>query len=395
MQTLNGARQSYDWGSKTSMFRFLGKEPDGESFAELWFGAHPLAPSTIDTATGAIGLDKAISLDQTAHLGDKVVDHFGRLPYLVKLLAPLRPLSIQVHPDPAFAAEGFQRENSLGIPTSHPQRSFKDKHHKPEMVFAITSFEGLAGFRPLREVALILEALGKPSSLAYEAACADPKGSLRTCLEHILDLNAEEIDQIIHTCRELAISYPHPIIKAACQTVDELSALYPGDVGAVVSLLLNRVKLLPGQLLYIADGEPHAYLGGFGLEVMANSDNVLRLGLTSKHVDVPSTLRALDFTSSGYKVETAPPEAVTHTFRPPVEEFALSISYPHRAFSDEVELPGTGPRILVCLQGSLNVWTQDHTEKRPLVQGGASFVGAHEGPVFVSGRGAIAEVFVP
>jgi mannose-6-phosphate isomerase len=395
MQPLNGARQSYDWGSKTSMFRFLGKDPDGESFAELWFGAHPLAPSTVVTASGPIGLDEAIAQDQEMHLGDKVKDHFGRLPYLVKLLAPLRPLSIQVHPDPAFAAEGFQAENSLGLPTSHVQRSFKDEHHKPEMVFAITSFEGLAGFRPLVEVALIFEALGKPVGRAYEAACSDPKGSLRTYLEYLLHLSAEEIDQVAQKCRELAISHPHPVIKAACKTVDELSTLYPGDVGAVVSLLLNRVILRPGQILFIADGVPHAYLGGFGLEVMANSDNVLRLGLTNKHIDIPSTLKALDFTSSGYKVETAPVGAVTHIFRPPVTEFALSISYPHRAFGGEVELPGAGPRILVCLEGAITAWTHDRTEQRQLVQGEASFVGANEGQVYVSGSGAIAEVFVP
>lgn len=396
MQSLTGVRQSYDWGSTTSMFKFLGKEPDGGPFAELWLGAHPLAPAAINTAAGPRGLDELIAENQAEHLGERVSNEFGSLPYLVKLLAPARPLSIQVHPDQTLAAAGFRHENDQGIPVLDRHRNFKDEHHKPEMVYAITPFEGLAGFRPVQEVALVLGAIGEPLRAAYSVvASSGPEGSLKEPLEHLLNLNAEQINQVTQRCKELAIHHPHPVINAASRTVAELSVAYPGDVGSVLSLLLNRILLEPGQLLFIADGVPHAYLGGFALEVMANSDNVLRLGLTNKHIDIPSTLEALDFNSSGCEIETRPSESITHIFRPPADEFALSISRPHRSIEDEVELPGDGPRILVCLEGAISVSTQQDACSMKLLQGDVSFLSANEGKASISGEGLIAEVFVP
>lgn len=396
MQPLSGARQTYDWGSTTSMFEFLGKVPDGEPFAELWLGAHNLAPAMVDTPSGPMGLDEAIAQNQAAYLGEKVSNGFGRLPYLVKLLAPARPLSLQVHPIPSLALDGFRRENRLNIPLSDHRRSFKDEHHKPEMVYAITPFEGLAGFRPSTEVDLVLAAIGGPVSGAHKVTVAGEHfGSLQPALEHFLRLNEQEIDQVTQKCRILENVHSDPVVKAACKTVSELADIYPTDVGVVVSLLLNRVLLQPGQTLFIADGVPHAYLSGFGLEVMANSDNVLRLGLTSKHIDIPSMLEALDFTSSGYSLEAAPQDAATYTFTPPTKEFALSISKPHLSAGKKIKLPGDGPRILVCLNGVAIVTSHGDERESRLTQGGSLFIGANEGDVSVSGEGALAEVFVP
>uniref|UniRef100_UPI000AC103D2 mannose-6-phosphate isomerase, class I n=1 Tax=Paenarthrobacter ureafaciens TaxID=37931 RepID=UPI000AC103D2 len=376
------------------MFDFLGTEPDGQPFAELWFGAHPLAPATVDERAATKKLNEVIDLNRTAHLGERVDTRFGRLPYLVKLLAPARPLSIQVHPNPLLASEGFRRETELGIPLADFQRSFKDEYHKPEMVYAITRFEGLAGFRPVEEMALLLNAIGEPLAAACSAiaAAATPAASARAALEHILALDPESIEQTTEKCRILADSSDQPVLRDACATVLELSHIYPGDVGIVVSVLLNRFRLERGQLLFIADGVPHAYLSGFGLEVMANSDNVLRLGLTRKHIDVPATLGALDFTAFGYKIETSP-EAVTHTFRPDAEEFALSIIRPGLSPEPRTEFSGGGPRILVCLEGSVSI--SQKSDVVELTQGESSYGTATDGPVFVSGEGVLAAIFVP
>jgi mannose-6-phosphate isomerase len=378
------------------MFEFLGGEPDGEPFAELWLGAHPTGPSTVETPAGKKALDELISSDQSGCLGSRVTARFGRLPYLVKLLAPARPLSMQVHPNPGMAQAGYAEEEKTGVPLAHPRRSFKDEHHKPEMVYALSRFEGLVGFRQREDVLLVLETLEGPLKPAAQALReAPPAAGMQPALEEILELTPDDIDLITETCRRLVKESPDQTVAAACQTVLELSGLYPDDVGTVMSLVLNRVVLQPGQLVFLGDGIPHAYLGGFGLELMANSDNVLRLGLTSKHIDIPAMLEALDFTSSGYRIESTPEDATTHIFRPPVEEFALSITITDRSDNGTTLLPGDGPRVLVCLEGSVQAHSESEPEGQHLTRGEAMFVGAAEGPITIDGQGAVAQAFVP
>jgi mannose-6-phosphate isomerase len=218
---------------------------------------------------------------------------------------------------------------------------------------------------------------------------------MQPALEKILQLTPDDIDVITDACRRLARESPDQIVAAACQTTVELAGLYPGDVGTVMSLVLNRVVLEPGQLVFLGDGVPHAYLGGFGLELMANSDNVLRLGLTSKHIDIPAMLEALDFTSSGYSIESAPENATTHVFRPPVEEFALSLTITDRSDSDTIFLPGDGPRVLVCLEGTVRARSQADLEGQFLARGEALFIKASDGSITVDGHGTVAQAFVP
>ena len=396
MHLLTGARRSYDWGSTTSMPEFLGTDPDGKPFAELWLGAHPTGPSTIIGPTGNEGLDEWVARDRLGNLGQRVDAAFGRLPYLVKLLAPAKPLSIQVHPTRGLAAKGFLEEERQGIPLDAPHRTFKDMNNKPEMVYAISNFDGLAGFRPRQEIARLLEELAGPLEPARARLSTTPgEHGMRLMLEILVGLPPEDIQTVLEIAASLALLHPHPVVRAACATVRELANAYPGDVGAVVSLVLNRVHLAPGESMFLADGVPHAYLGGFGLEVMANSDNVLRLGLTSKHIDVEAMLGAVDFSSSGFDVTSAPKDATTHTFRPPVPDFALSITHPWKTAEGRTTLPGDGPRILVCLEGTVTVETRSSADTCALTKGQSLFVPAAEGSIRVEGRGTIAQAFVP
>jgi mannose-6-phosphate isomerase len=377
------------------MFEFLGRDPDGAPFAELWLGAHPTGPATAHTSTGAAGLDEIIEADSIRHLGPKVQAEFGRLPYLLKLLAPARPLSMQVHPSPEMAQAGFHDEETRGVPLTDPTRSFKDEYHKPEMVYALSRFEGLVGFRPTDQVRSLLSRLDGPVTAALNAlnsAAAD--AGLQNVLRQLLQLSAADVDHIVAACRQLADTSSDPEDRAAYGTVDELARFYQGDVGAVVSLVLNRVVLEPGQLVFLGDGIPHAYLSGFGLELMANSDNVLRLGLTSKHLDSNAMLEALDFTSSGYEVESAPNGTITHVFAPPVPEFALSISHPEHADGPHT-LPGDGPRLLICVEGTIQATTDGESLGLRLNRGESIFVPAADGPLTVKGSGTVAQAFVP
>jgi len=377
------------------MFEFLGRDPDGAPFAELWLGAHPTGPATAHTSAGAAGLDEIIEADSIRHLGPKVQAEFGRLPYLLKLLAPARPLSMQVHPAPEMAQAGFHDEETRGVPLTDPTRSFKDEYHKPEMVYALSRFEGLVGFRPTDQVRSLLSRLDGPVTAALNAlnsAAAD--AGLQNVLRQLLQLSAADVDHIVAACRQLADTSSDPEDRAAYGTVDELARFYQGDVGAVVSLVLNRVVLEPGQLVFLGDGIPHAYLSGFGLELMANSDNVLRLGLTSKHLDSNAMLEALDFTSSGYEVESAPNGAITHVFAPPVPEFALSISHPEHADGPHT-LPGDGPRLLICVEGTIQATTDGESLGLRLNRGESIFVPAADGPLTVKGSGTVAQAFVP
>jgi mannose-6-phosphate isomerase len=396
MYRLTGSRRSYDWGSATSMFEFLGAEPDGLPFAELWLGAHPTGPATAETPTGDASLDEIIEADPATHLGQKVQAQFGRLPYLLKLLAPARPLSMQVHPSPEMAKAGFHEEETRGVPLTDPARSFKDEHHKPEMVYALSRFEGLVGFRTKTQVQKLLSRLNGPATGALDAlsSTAAADDSLQNALRQLLQLNSTDVEHVVAACRELAATSSDPTERTAYDTVDELARFYPGDVGAVVSLLLNRIVLEPGQLVFLGDRIPHAYLSGFGLELMANSDNVLRLGLTSKHIDSDAMLDALDFTSSGYEVESAANGTATHVFAPPVSEFALSITRSDIA-GGLLTLPGTGPRVLIATEGTVRATTDGEPQGLKLNRGESIFVPAAHGPVMIDGSGTVAQAFVP
>ncbi|NKX52479.1 mannose-6-phosphate isomerase, class I, partial [Arthrobacter deserti] len=357
MYRITGCRRSYDWGSTSSMFGFLGEEPDGQPFAELWFGAHPTGPATVRHGDGAVqGLDEVIAADPGGTLSPRVHEAFGRLPFLHKLLAPARPLSMQVHPTPDQAREGFAREEAGGIPLAAAERNYKDTHHKPEMVYAVTRFEGLVGFRHPDDALLLLAEIrrGKTGRAARALPAAPGGEGLQAALEVLLELTEPETNEIVAECRRICAEGSRSgTVREACGTVAGLSEFYPGDVGAGISLLLHRVALGPGESVFLGDGIPHAYLSGFGLELMANSDNVLRLGLTTKHIDTAAMLESLDFGTHGFAVERPQEEGPASALRPPVSEFALTIAHPGPGNPAPVPLRGNGPSIVICLEGQV------------------------------------------
>ncbi|HEU5006350.1 MAG TPA: mannose-6-phosphate isomerase, class I [Jatrophihabitantaceae bacterium] len=376
---IEGVARDYAWGSTTAIQRVLGREPDGRPLAELWFGAHPDDPARVpDLGTT---LDELIARDPVTALGSDVVERFGpQLPFLLKLLAADKPLSIQVHPTRAQAEAGFADEDARGIARDGRERNYRDRNHKPELLCALTEFEALCGFRPIANTLRLLDAFDLPElePVRELLAGADP---LRAAFTYLLRLPAP--GPLVTAVAARAAAIEDAQWSGAAGAVLRAAEAFPGDVGAVLSLLLNHVVLQPGEAIFLGAGNVHAYLHGFGVEIMANSDNVLRCGLTSKHVDVEELLKITDFT------ELASPRwQPDHPdwFRVPVPDFELV-----RVDLDGYRKPGqdagecaTGdegkPYLVLCASGKARVDTQG--EVVALAPGQAAFVRSR-GPLFL------------
>ncbi|KAB2973094.1 mannose-6-phosphate isomerase, class I [Streptomyces sp. SS1-1] len=376
MDRLDNTVRPYAWGSITALPALLGVEPTGEPQAEMWMGAHPGAPSR--TARGT--LVEVIEADPERELGAATVAKFGpRLPFLLKLLAAAAPLSLQVHPDLAQAKQGYEDEERRGIPVDAGHRNYKDANHKPELICALTEFDGLCGFRdPLRAAAL-LDALGVDSLKPYvDLLHARPEeAALREVLTAVLTADR---DAMAHTVAEAA---------AACDRLGGeyapyagIAHHYPGDPGVIAAMLLNHVRLQPGEALFLGAGIPHAYLNGLGVEIMANSDNVLRCGLTPKHVDVPELLRIVRFEAGdpGVLRPEAAPDG-EEVYETPIDEFRLS-RYVLAEGTTAHDLTRATPQILLCTSGSVRAGEHD------LTPGQSVFVPAGE-KAEVSGVGTL------
>ncbi|MDJ0336536.1 mannose-6-phosphate isomerase, class I [Salinibacterium sp. G-O1] len=315
--------RDYAWGSDGAISALLGFEASGAPEAELWLGAHSGSPSRV--------------VDSTETLLD-VVD--GRLPFLLKVLAAGSPLSLQAHPTMAQAAEGFARENALGIPLDAPNRNYKDAFHKPELIYALSDeFDALCGFRSAADIRAALEA-GLPAAAAPMLDRLTGDESLRDVFEWLIT-RGEGVDALV-----AAISAAADESTPELATVRMLAENYPGDPGIVISLMLNRVTLARGEALFLPAGNIHAYLSGLGIELMASSDNVLRGGLTPKYIDVPELLGVLDFRPLPvpYLAPQHPSGAVDE-FRPADVEFALLV------IGGDANVPLDGPAIALCLDG--------------------------------------------
>lgn len=381
MEHLEGALRHYPWGSHTMLAALRGEEaPSARPEAELWFGAHHAAPATVK----GTGLDEVIAADPTAALGPRVVGEYGEeLPFLVKLLAADAPLSIQAHPSREQAAAGFEQENSAGIALDDPKRNYKDPNPKPELIVALTEFRALAGFRDPKETAELFAALDTPELDRYASLLPGPGGDLRALFTTLISLPHQNRTQLLAALeasarRLLKSGAGHePWIADAASVFVELTGRYPGDVGAFAALLLNVVTLQPGEAVFLGAGQLHAYLSGLGVEVMANSDNVLRGGLTSKHVDVPELVRVLDFSPLASPRVVAEKTAHGATFPLPVRNFKVSV---HELSGDAaLNVEGDGPTIVLCTAG---VARCGDFELRP---GQAAWIPASDGPVeFVS-----------
>ncbi|WP_307811034.1 mannose-6-phosphate isomerase, class I [Tomitella cavernea] len=364
MLVLDAVVRSYAWGSRTALARLRGDAgPSAHPEAELWFGAHPADSAHVRggdaPGDGRRSLLDVIESDPVGQLGADVLARFGpRLPFLLKLLAAEEPLSLQAHPSRDQALEGFDREEGAGIPLDSPIRNYRDRNHKPEVVVALERFDALAGFRdPMRTVEL-LGAIGVPEldpHLGLLRGQPDEAG-LRALFTTWITMPQAMVHRLLPKVLEGCIGYlaghgNGGEFAAEARSTLQIGEAYPGDVGVLSSMLLNRVTLEPGEALYLPAGNLHAYLHGVGVEIMANSDNVLRGGLTPKHVDVPELLRVLDF----HSVPATPTEGVAAGARERVylsatPEFSLS-SIELRGGC--VELSGAGPEILLCTQGAV------------------------------------------
>lgn len=392
--------QHYDWGSKGAIPELLGNPPDGTPHAELWLGSHPSAPSMVDVDGDRIALHHLIQQDPHAVLGQRIADEYGpRLPYLLKVLAAARALSLQVHPLPHAAREGFNRENAAGVPLDHPMRSFRDDRHKPELLVALSDFEILVGFRSPRAILALLEGLdGELIGTVREQLAADRSDtSLRAAFETLLSARSDEsrredLARTVASVRErLELGSPN---ERADRAVLELAEQFPDDPGSIASLLLNSATLLPGEAVYVPPAEVHAYLGGVGLELQASSDNVLRAGLTGKYVDTEALVRNASFTPRSPVLPQAQfagdSEAVA-TYRVPIPEFALTII--ETSPEESAELPPEGPRIVLCLHGAVELRCAGGPTC--LTKGESVLVPDSAGVVSVTGTGRLACAWVP
>jgi mannose-6-phosphate isomerase len=372
---LDNVVQPYAWGCPDSIPRLLGRPPTGAPQAELWLGAHHAAPSRVLRDGETPTLAEVVARDPHAALGADSRERFGdRLPFLLKVLAAVEPLSLQAHPSAEQARRGFARENRLGIPLDAPHRSYKDDSHKPELIAALTEFHALSGFREPRHSVELLRALEIDHRVLAEQGLA-------AYFESVMGASAEEravlATRIARACETRAPS----AFERECAWASRIASKYPGDVGVVGALLLNLVTLEPGQAIALPAGNLHAYLSGVGVEIMASSDNVLRGGLTPKHVDVPELLQVLDFRP--FSVEVSSPSGDVVAYPTPSAEFELTRV---RASEAQAVLDRRGPDILLCVEGSVTVTCG--TQTLELEQGASAFVAASEGPrLTIAGSG--------
>lgn len=374
MRALDNPIRPYAWGSPTTIPQLLGVPPTGEPQAELWMGAHPGDPSYVE---GRSLLD-VIAADPDGELGEPVRREFGdRLPFLLKLLAADAPLSLQAHPNPTGAREGYERENAAGVPLDAPNRNYKDPYAKPEMIRALTRLEALVGFRPVDLALYTARKLGVWAELAPIF-----QGDVRAAFGALLELDRsrcrELISRVLKACAESNLP--------AAELLSRLGSRYPDDPGVLAALLMNRIVLEPGEAVFLPTGNLHAYLSGFGVELLANSDNVLRGGLTPKYVDVPELLSVLDFTPGPPEIlrpERSGPELVFDT---PAPEFRMSVLELTGA-DGPIELPPRGPQILLCTAGT--VLAHDQAGSVQLTQGRSAYAGVRDGTATVSGEGTV------
>ncbi|WP_073259199.1 mannose-6-phosphate isomerase, class I [Cryptosporangium aurantiacum] len=389
MELLTNTIRTYAWGSTSAIAGVQGRAvPSPEPEAELWMGGHPSAPSRLTRGGVEYGLDALVAADPAGELGPAAALG-ARVPFLLKLLAAETPLSLQAHPSEEQAQAGFAAAEAAGLALGDPRRSYVDPHHKPELICAVGEFSALCGFRPVeRSVEVLTPVVGAVPALKplLDALRLTPDGGgLRTFVAGLFGL--PDADQVAvafaDACRAAQSSGEAPDYELAVSLADK----YPGDIGVVLALLLNHLVLAPGEAMFLPAGVLHAYLHGVGVEVMACSDNVLRGGLTPKHVDVSELLRVVRFEVMPARPFPAEePAPGVQVWNPPVPEFALTRVALDLA-GGRASLAADGPRILFCLDGTVTV--DDGTGPVELRGGQAGYVPAGRREVVLTGTGTL------
>jgi len=382
--------QPYAWGSRTVLAELQGRQAPAEGpEAELWMGAHPSAPSGLGRDGVRTTLDAVIAADPAGELGAECAALFGgRLPFLLKVLAADKALSIQVHPSRAQAEAGFREETELGLRPGDKARNYVDDWPKPEILCALTRFEVLAGMRTAPDAAELLRELGigELEPVAADLAAAEVPEALAAALGRVLSWPAEGraalIASVVAACDRLGATDSR--YAPACRAIVRLDAEHPGDLGIVAALLLRHAVLRPAEAVFLPAGGLHSYLHGIGVELLANSDNVVRAGLTGKHIDVPELLKLTDPTVPVPVIEPRPLGDGVFVYDSPAPEFRL---YRAELSADTVTLPGRGPRLVLCAEGAMTL--RSAGGGLTAVRGESCFLSAADGAVAVAGPAVI------
>ncbi len=389
VELLRNAVRPYAWGSRTTIPELLGRPvPAPHPEAELWMGAHPGDPSHVIGPDGTErSLLELVEADPVGQLGTSCAGRWGgRLPFLLKILAAEEPLSMQAHPSAEQAAEGYAREESARIPRDASNRNYPDPTAKPELVCALTEFHALAGFREPERTISLLKAIETPGLAKYAVlleAQPDPAG-LRALFTTWITLPQAALDELLPEVLDSCVKHVRERgeFDLECRTILELGEAHPRDAGVLAALLLNRLTLSAGEAIYLPAGNLHLYLHGTAVEILANSDNILRCGLTPKHVDVPELLRVVDFACGEMPVQSGDPEARMSVYRTDAPEFELSRIEWAAGDDGEVAVDNVGPQILLCTAGALRV-TADDGEQVELRRGQSVWLPAADPAVLV------------
>jgi len=382
--------QPYAWGSLTALAELQGRQaPAAGPEAELWMGAHPSAPSGLGRGGVRTTLDAVIAADPAGELGAQCAALFGgRLPFLLKVLAADKALSIQVHPSREQAEAGFREETERGLLPGDKARNYVDDWPKPEILCALTRFEVLAGMRTAPDAAELVRELGvgELEPVAADLAAAEVPEALSAALGRVLSWpaegRAELIASVVAACERLAAT--DSSYAPACRAIVRLGAEHPGDLGIVAALLLRHAVLQPAEAVFLPAGGLHSYLHGIGVELLANSDNVVRAGLTGKHIDVPELLRLTDPTVPVPVIDPRPLGGGVFVYDSPAPEFRL---YRAELSAGTVTLPGGGPRLLLCAEGTMTL--ESATGGLTAARGESCFLSAADGAVTASGPAVI------
>jgi len=394
---LENTIQEYAWGSYTAIPELLGNDsPANTPEAELWMGAHPKAPSKVNCNGKWMSLLELIDKNSDDILGEKVAQRFkNRLPYLFKVLAAAKPLSIQAHPSLDQAREGFDRENRLGIPLDAPNRNYKDDNHKPECICALTFFWALNGFRKISDMISLMGKICPPGlKKDFDMFRQQPNSrGLKEFFKAMMIMDRTTQNQIISD----VVKNANQLIdkNAAYRWIIDLHEEYPTDIGILSPIILNLICLEPGQAMFLPAGTLHAYLDGVGIELMANSDNVLRGGLTPKHVDVKELLNVLNFEERDVnilKMEKINP--CEHQYESYADEFALSV------IAVKADTGYTSPdkryvEILLCIDGDAVITDLAGNNNVPIRKGMSILIPACVEKYSIKGNAVFYKAAVP
>lgn len=389
---LHNEIKHYDWGSPRFIPEFLRiKNEAGRPCAELWMGAHPSGMSFILDDDGRHPLDAFIGRDKPYFLGAPCAKQFGALPFLLKLLAAEKPLSIQAHPNLEQAKRGFERENALGIALCAPERNYKDANHKPEIICALSDFRAMCGFRDIAEIICLFEKLNAPFSrifLGSLAAGGDRGENLyQLFLETLFSLPEPECESLFSHIQNNseALKEKHPEFSREWELIARFNTLFPGDRTILAPLYLNVIDLKPGEAIFLPAGILHAYVCGFGVELMAASDNVLRGGLTKKWTDRRELLSIL-------KPEPFMPQIIkaprSDYFEYPCGADEFSLIFIKGQGGEKKKLPSGGAVILVVVEGMLEIYDKNNSRGLTLSRGESAFIasGASRDGLALSGE---------